>query len=149
MVNGIRCVTLSLCLSLVWSSALASESSDLKNDPLAKRCLGIFEIYKDNNLETFLSEFSDEWIAILGVKVFKKQLETKHDKWIADYDGSPKEILIKSIENIPPHPKEVEMLGVEETKMVSIYIDGNHVSRVDGCKFNRIKTKWYFRETPL
>jgi len=148
MVNSIRIFFITLCFSVSFGSASAS-TSEIENSPLVKRCLGIFEIYKNDDLSSFLSGFHDEWIAIFGETTFKKKLNKKHNKFKEDYNNAPKEILITGIKNIPPHPKEVEKLGVEETKVVSIYIDGVNVSRVDGCKFNRIKKEWYFRDTPL
>lgn len=145
MVNFIRFLFLSL-LFIVWNPTSASEIED---DPLAKRCLALFEIYKKNDLSSFLNEFPSQVVTIVGEDTLKKQLNKKHSKFKEDYNSSPKEILITGIENIQSHPKAVERIGVEESKEVSIYIEGVNISRVDGCKFDRIKTKWYFSDTPL
>ena len=147
MVKSIRLFYLIICFYLIFSSN--STASKLETNPLVKRCLSIFETYKNDDLSSYLSGFPDEWIAIFGKDFFKKQLNKKHNKFKKDYSSAPKKILITGIKNIQPHPKEADKLGVEETKVVSIYIDGDNVSRVDGCKFNRIKSEWYFRETPL
>ncbi|WP_065188334.1 hypothetical protein [Shewanella woodyi] len=94
MVNGMKISTITLCFMLLSSSTSASELSD---DPLVKRCLGIFEIYKNNDLDAFLNEFSNEWIALFDQQTFKKQLNKKHNKFKSDYNYTPKEILVKGI----------------------------------------------------
>ncbi|MCL1066067.1 hypothetical protein L2735_04500 [Shewanella olleyana] len=77
------------------------------------------------------------------------QLNNKHNKFDKDYNSAPKEIRVKRIENIPPHPTAVKIIGVEESRKVFIYMKGLNSSLVGSCSFNRIKTKWYFRDTPL
>ncbi|WP_299570120.1 hypothetical protein [uncultured Shewanella sp.] len=145
MVNKII-ISITTLLFLMCGSASAN---DLENDPLAKRCLGIFEIYKNNDLSAYVDGFPDEVVAILGEDYLKVQLNNKHNKFDKDYNSAPTEIRIKKIENIPPHPTAVKRIGVEESRKVFISMKGLNSSLEGSCSFNRIKTDWYFRDTPL
>ena len=148
MVRFIKLITLVSILLSGFSKTIAANSNEINDHPLAKRCLDILETYKAKDLSAFMNNFSDKWIELQGKDSFKERLDKKHNKYMADYNGVPKAVLIKSIENVKPHPKEVEHLGVEESKEVNIYIKGDNVSRSTFCKFNRVGSKWFVRSIP-
>ncbi|PMG43941.1 hypothetical protein [Shewanella sp. 10N.286.52.B9] len=138
-----------LLITLLFLMCGAASANDLENDPLAKRCINLFEIYKNNDLSAYVNGFPDEVVAILGEDFLKTELNNKHNKFEKNYNSAPKEIRIKSIENIQPHPTAVERIGVEESRKVFISVKGVNSGLQGSCSFNRIKTKWYFRDTPL
>lgn len=142
-----------LTLFLLVTSGFANASApaqDFSQEPLVQRCMGMLDIYRDEDFDAYVAAFPEPWLGIFGEKVLKNELAARHQEYMGTYQGKPTNTIISGITPVEPAKIEKERLGAVEGKEVLFQIynerGGGHST---SCKFLRIGDNWYFRELRL
>ena len=144
-----RLLTLFLLLTSGFANASAP-TQDFSQEPLVQRCMGMLDIYRNEDFDAYVAAFPEPWLGIFGEKVLKNELSARHQKYMNTYQGKPASIVIEGIDPVEPTKIEKERLGAVEGKEVSIEISNERdTSSSTSCKFLRIGENWYFRELRL
>ncbi|QYK13554.1 hypothetical protein K0I63_03290 [Shewanella rhizosphaerae] len=136
--------------TLISTNLQASTEQNFSDDPLAKRCIKMLDIYATEDFDAYVAEFPEPWLGIFGEKTLRKQLADRHGKYVKEYQAKPDTIKIKAVTPAKVAKIEQDKLGALEAKEIDLYIASNKGnSSATACKYLRIGDSWYFRSLRL
>ncbi|QSX40150.1 hypothetical protein [Shewanella cyperi] len=108
-----------LTLFLLVTSGFANASApaqDFSQEPLVQRCMGMLDVYRDEDFDAYVAAFPEPWLGIFGEKVLKNELAARHQEYMGTYQGKPTNTIISGITPVEPAKIEKERLGAVEGK---------------------------------